>query len=82
MIMKKKTGVDITINNVCPGRVATKEFLADNPKINPQTLVSHEIVYRKILHLINSDSNGEIIPIFPAKLKREILMKEVKRFLF
>jgi len=81
-ILKKKKGIDITINNVCPGRIATEEFLAENPKTNPDTLVSHKTVYNKIKNLLNSDKNGEIIPIFPGKLKREILKKEIKRFLF
>lgn len=81
-ILKKKKGISITINNVCPGRIATEEFLAENPKVNPTTLVSHKTVYEKIIGFINSDKNGEIIPIFPGKLKREILKKEIKRFLF
>lgn len=81
-ILKKKKGIDITINNVCPGRIATEEYLAENPQINPKTLVSHKTVYDKIIGFINSDRNGEIIPIFPGKLKREILKKEIKRFLF
>ncbi len=81
-ILKKKKGIDITINNVCPGRIATEEYLAKNPQINPNTLISHKTVYQKIRNLITSDKNGEIIPIFPGKLKREIFKKEIKRFLF
>lgn len=80
-ILKKKTGIDITINNVCPGRIATKEFLEENPKVKPKSLVSHVAVFNKIISLINSNKNGEIIPLFPGKLKREILKKEIKRFL-
>jgi NAD(P)-dependent dehydrogenase (short-subunit alcohol dehydrogenase family) len=79
-IHKRKTGANITINNVCPGRMATEEFLEQNPGTNPKSLVSHQKVYKHIRNFIDGNSNGKIIPVFSGKLKREILIKEIKRF--
>ena len=79
-IHRKKRGINITINNVCPGRIATEEYLAQNPETNPKSLVSHLKVYKHIRNFIEGNSNGKIIPVFSGKLKREILFKEIKRF--
>ena len=80
-IRKRSTPFDITINTVCPGRIATEEYLRENPGVDPRSLLSHEKVFHHILRFIQGDINGEIRPIFPGKLKREILMKEIRRFL-
>jgi 3-oxoacyl-[acyl-carrier protein] reductase len=80
-IMQRRTGSRIHIHAVCPSRVATPEHLADNPGIDPSTLLDPKKVTKKIVKLIHSSEGGKIIPIMPLSLRWSILRKEVAKIL-
>jgi NAD(P)-dependent dehydrogenase (short-subunit alcohol dehydrogenase family) len=79
-ILRKKKGVDITINNVCPSRINTEEYLTENPGVDPGSLVSPERVFQAIRRLIDSKQSGRMVTIFDSKFRRKLLKKDIQRF--
>jgi short-subunit dehydrogenase len=79
-IVRKKTNVDITINNVCPSRIHTEEFIADNPGVDHSGLIDPERVFLAIQKLVEGNSCGKIVTIFDAKFKKKLFSKDFKRF--
>ncbi|MFU8843278.1 MAG: SDR family NAD(P)-dependent oxidoreductase [Bacteroidales bacterium] len=79
-ILRNKKGVDITINNVCPSRINTEEYLAENPEVDPGSLISPERVFLAIRKLIDSGQSGRMVTIFDPKFRRKLLKKDIQRF--
>jgi acetoacetyl-CoA reductase len=63
-LLKDKTNV--TLNTICPDRIALPEFLEENPDINTRALIKPEKIYYFILKIINSKVHGKVyvIPVF------------------
>jgi NAD(P)-dependent dehydrogenase (short-subunit alcohol dehydrogenase family) len=51
IFFSKINNEDITINSLNPHRINTPEYLAENPEVNPDKLISFEKVYNKIVRI-------------------------------
>jgi NAD(P)-dependent dehydrogenase (short-subunit alcohol dehydrogenase family) len=70
---------DITINSLNPHRINTPEYLAENPEVNPDKLISVEKVYRKIIRIASSKVNGGTFPVFGFWRRVGMLMTKFGR---
>ena len=52
--------IDVTLNTICPDRIALPEFLAEFPGTNANTLIKPEAIYSLIIRMINRDVHGKI----------------------
>ncbi|MGF1585661.1 MAG: SDR family NAD(P)-dependent oxidoreductase [Bacteroidales bacterium] len=64
IFFSKINNEDLTINSLNPHRINTPEYLAENPDVNPDKLISFEKVYSKIVRIISSRVNGGTFPVF------------------
>jgi short-subunit dehydrogenase len=78
-ILRKKSGVDITINNVCPSRIHTEEYISDNPEVKPGSLIDPKRVFSAIQKLIEGSRSGQVVTIFDAKFRKKLLKKQLQR---
>jgi NAD(P)-dependent dehydrogenase (short-subunit alcohol dehydrogenase family) len=80
-ILKKKTNVDITINNVCPSRIHTEEYITENPGVDPKSLIEPDRVFSAIQKLVEGNLSGRMVTIFDAKFRKKLFIKDFRRFL-
>lgn len=80
-ILRKKTDVDITINNVCPSRIHTEEYISENPGVDPKGLIEPERVFSAINKLVEGNLCGRMVTIFDAKFRKRLFVKDFKRML-
>ena len=50
----------VTINTLCPDRIATPEFLTENPKVKARKLIQPEKIFSIIEKIINSGIDGKL----------------------
>ena len=80
-ILRKKTNVDITINNVCPSRIHTEEYVSENPGVDHRSLIEPERVFSAINKLVEGNHSGRMVTIFDAKFRKRLFVKDFKRML-
>lgn len=60
--MINKSG-NVTLNTICPDRIALPEFLEKHPGVNSKTLIQPEKIYRIVRNIITGNANGKIYVI-------------------
>ena len=70
------TSVNVTLNTICPGRIALPEFLKENPEINSKKLIQPDKIFFIIKKIITGNVNGKIYVIPKFNWKR--LINEIK----
>ncbi len=78
-LIQNKINCNITVNCIAPHRIATPEYLRNNPEIDQKKLVSIDRVFSKMQKIINSQVSGEVFLIAKFSLRIEYLFRSIFR---
>jgi short-subunit dehydrogenase len=70
---------NVTINAICPQTIAIPEYLKENPSCKRGNLIKPETITRRILRLIDSGANGEVVPIISFTNKIRYFYYDIKK---
>jgi NAD(P)-dependent dehydrogenase (short-subunit alcohol dehydrogenase family) len=71
----------VTINAICPETIATLEYLREFPDKASETLIPPAKIAALIFKLLDSNRNGEIIPVISPRSKMRYMFHDFGKYL-